>query len=399
MELQYAKLGDNPTREEIKAEIERLKRLANEYKNEEQAIKLTINSIYGGLGNQYFIAHNSDVAEAVTLQGQDLLKFSDTIVNQYFHEIWPTDTELHKHLGIDGVSDAYKFAAMKSPVSVYGDTDSLYIEFESAMNSCVWKGDPVEFILKMNDFRLKPYLDAKFEEYAKKWNTVNYQDFELENISDAGIWLAKKKYMLNVIWESGIRIEPLTQIIYKGVELAQSVTPIFARERLTDLIKFIFVRKKELQLRELIGKLKPIKAEFKIAEPEKISLGKSVNDYQTYILNDTTALEIGKKTPMQVRAAAVYNYMLNNVENGKYKGKYELIRSRDKIKYYYSKVEKPGDSDVFAFIPGSYPYEFALKIDYDTQFAKTIIDPLNRICAVMNIPQISPTLFMAQPLF
>ena len=396
MELQYAQITKDSTRDEIRAEIERLKRLANEYKNEEQAIKLTINSIYGGLGNQFFVAHNSDVAEAVTLQGQDLLKYSDMVVNYYFHDMWHLDKELHAHLGIEGEVTPIK---THISVSIYGDTDSLYVAFQDVIDSCKWVGDSVDFILKINDFRLKAYLDNKFEEYAKKWNTVNYQDFELENISEAGIWLAKKKYMLNLIWESGIRIEPLTQIIYKGVELAQSSTPIFARERLLDLIKFIFTRKKELQLRELIGKLKPIKAEFKIAEPEKISMGRSINDYQAYVINDTTALEVAKKIPMQVRAAAVYNYVLNNYEHGKFKGKYELIRSRDKIKYYYAKVERPGDSDVFAFIPGSYPYEFALKIDYDTQFAKTIVDPINRICSVMNIPQISPTLFMAQPLF
>ena len=394
MEFQYAKLGTSPSREEIKTEIDRLKRLANEYKNEEQAVKLTINSIYGGLGNQYFIAHNSDVAEAVTLQGQDLLRYSQTMVNYYFQQQWHLDKELHAHMGIEG-----DVTPIKSDVSVYGDTDSLYIEFQTAMDSCKWEGDPIDFILKMNDFRLKPYLDEKFEEYAKKWNTVNYQDFELENISDAGIWLAKKKYMLNVIWESGIRIPSLTQIIYKGVELAQSVTPIFAREKLTELVKFVFTRKKDLQLRELIGKLKPIKAEFKIAEPEKISMGKTVNDYQNYVINDTTSLEVKKGIPQQIRAAAVYNHVLNNYDSGKYKGKYELIRSRDKIKYYHAKVERPGDSEIFAFIPGSYPYEFALKIDYDTQFARTIIDPMNRICKVMNMPDISPTLFMAQPLW
>jgi DNA polymerase elongation subunit (family B) len=40
--------------EEIKAEILRLKKMSDNYKNEEQGVKLTLNSIYGALGNQYF---------------------------------------------------------------------------------------------------------------------------------------------------------------------------------------------------------------------------------------------------------------------------------------------------------------------------------------------------------
>ena len=47
--------------EEIKAEILRLKKMSDNYKNEEQGVKLTLNSIYGALGNQYFACFNTEV--------------------------------------------------------------------------------------------------------------------------------------------------------------------------------------------------------------------------------------------------------------------------------------------------------------------------------------------------
>ena len=50
------------TQEEIKDRIEKLTSLKNEYKNEEQAVKLTMNSIYGAIGNNYFVCFNPDVA-------------------------------------------------------------------------------------------------------------------------------------------------------------------------------------------------------------------------------------------------------------------------------------------------------------------------------------------------
>ena len=72
------------TKEELKLKIEELTALKNELKNEEQAVKLTMNSIYGAVGNNYFACFNTDVAEAVTLQGQDLIKYSEKIIHRYF---------------------------------------------------------------------------------------------------------------------------------------------------------------------------------------------------------------------------------------------------------------------------------------------------------------------------
>jgi DNA polymerase elongation subunit (family B) len=87
-------------------------------KNEEQAIKLTMNSIYGAIGNAWFVCFNPDVAEAVTLQGQDLIKYSEKILHRYFHEFWHQDKELHDKLGLTSVKKVVK------PLVVYGDTDS-----------------------------------------------------------------------------------------------------------------------------------------------------------------------------------------------------------------------------------------------------------------------------------
>ncbi len=39
--------------DEIRKEIERLKQLSNAWKNEEQAVKILLNSVYGGLANKW----------------------------------------------------------------------------------------------------------------------------------------------------------------------------------------------------------------------------------------------------------------------------------------------------------------------------------------------------------
>lgn len=375
---------------EIEEKITRLTSLKNELKNEEQAIKLTMNSIYGAIGNNWFVCFNTDVAESVTLQGQDLIKYSEMVLNRYFHEFWHIDKELHEKLGLNSVKRVAK------PMVIYSDTDSNYVTFEEVVASCDWKGDPKDLILKLNEYRIGDYLKNCFDKYSKKWGTQNHQDFELETLAANGIFLGKKKYVTNLIYDSGVHMEALSQLKTTGVEMIKGGTPPFVREKLIYLTKFIFSKGKNFNIREFVKELKEIKKDFKIQEPQNISAAISINNYEKFILNDTTALEVAKGCPIHVRASGYHNYILNN---SKYKDKYPLIRSTDKINYYFVKTKSVAENNVFGFSQGTYPYEFAPPIDYDVQFTKTILDPINRFIEVMGYNNISPNLFMINSLF
>lgn len=54
----------------------------------EQGCKKFINSVYGALGSKFYVCGNVDIAESVTLQGQDLIKYSVKCVNKFFKEYW-----------------------------------------------------------------------------------------------------------------------------------------------------------------------------------------------------------------------------------------------------------------------------------------------------------------------
>jgi DNA polymerase elongation subunit (family B) len=375
---------------EIQKKIERLTSVKNELKNEEQAIKLTMNSIYGAIGNNWFICFNPDVAEAVTLQGQDLIKYSEKILDKYFHEHWHLDTELHERLGITKVKKVTK------PLVVYGDTDSNYVTFQEVVDSCDYPGDDKDLIIKINEYRLNAYLRKCFDIYSKKWNTMNYQDFELETLSYNGIFLGKKKYVVNLSYDSGLHMEPLQQLKFTGVEMIKGGTPPFVREKLIYLTKFIFSKGRSFDIREFVKELKAIKKEFKTQEPKNISASVNINNYEKFILNDTTGFEVAKACPIHVRASGYHNYLLNN---SKYKSKYSMIRSAEKVNYYFVKIKSAAENNVFAYPQGTYPYEFAPPIDYDEQFTKTILDPINRFIEVMGYNRISPNLFMINALF
>jgi DNA polymerase elongation subunit (family B) len=279
---------------------------------------------------------------------------------------------------------------------VYGDTDSNYVTFQEVVASCDWKGDDKDLILKINEYRLSGYLKKCFDIYSEKWGTDNYQDFELETLSINGIFLGKKKYVTNIVYSDGVHSEPLSAIKTTGVEMIKGGTPPFVREKLLFLTKFIFSKGRSFNLREFVTELKTIKKDFKAQQPENISAGIAVNNMEKFILNDSTALEVAKACPIHVRASGYHNYLLNN---SKYKDKYPLLRSGDKVRFYFVKTKSSMDNNVFAFAQGAYPYEFAPQIDYDEQFTKTILDPINRFIEVMGHNPISPNLFMINTLF
>jgi hypothetical protein len=76
-----------------------------------------------------------------------------------------------------------------------------------------------------------------------------------------------------------------------------------------------------------------------------------------------------------------------------------LLRSGDKVNYYFVKIKNINDNNVFAYPQGVFPYEFAPPVDHDEQFTKTILDPINRFIEVMGFNPISPNLFMINALF
>ena len=158
--------------DELKAEIQKLKDIKEEYFNLEQSIKIFINSVYGACASPYFVGYNIHVAEAVTLQGQDLIKYANTVLDDYFMNKWHLDKELHKALGLTYVNK------INQSVVVYNDTDSTYLTFDPLLKSCdapTERKDIIDFILKMKDVRLNKYLSDKFDSYAKERNTEDLQ--------------------------------------------------------------------------------------------------------------------------------------------------------------------------------------------------------------------------------
>jgi DNA polymerase elongation subunit (family B) len=393
--MKYCKIDPNiASKEEIVAEINRLTDLMNLKKNEEQAIKIFINSVYGATASPYFVGYNVRVAEAITLQGQEMIKYVSKIINRYFNEFWHRDKILHEKIGITRADQ------IKDEVAVYGDTDSCYVTFQDVVKGTDWTEDPRKLIHLIYEHRLKEYLDKSFVTMASQAGTENIQDLEMETISHSAIFLKKKKYVMDKAWKvgagGGSYYEPQKKIDAKGVEIVQSSTPAFARKKLMELLKIIFQERNKLNMRKFADLLKKEKESFMLDNIENISMSSSISDYEKGIGEDRKKLIINDHCPMHVRAAGYYNYILNN---SKWKSKYQLIKSGDKVRYYYAKQDGVGEQNVFAYLPGNFPSEFAPPVDYDMQFAKCVIDPINRFIAATGLPPLPPELIVRTQLF
>lgn len=368
-------------------ELQIIKAEAEKYYQYEQSVKLMLNSIYGAFGNPYFYFFNVDIAETITLQGKDAILYTEDLINKYFREFWHKDTDVHKQMSITVTGKIEK------PVGIYIDTDSIYVKFDEVIKKSNWKGSEKEFILSLYKTRLGSYIEKILEKYAVVNNAENFLSFELESIAKNAIWLAKKKYMQNIVWKDpGIHYDDLTKISSKGFEIIQSSTPVFAREKLKELLTYIF-SVDELNMKAFATLLKDIKRQFKLANIDQISFSKKVNNYQKYIINDYDEFEIGSKCPIGVRAAGYHNYLLHN---SGLKGKYQPLGNGEKLKMYFS-LDK--SCEVFAYAPGDFPYEFAPAIDYDMQFEKTILDPINRVVTAMKFKGFNRNLIYTTSIF
>ena len=256
----------------------------------------------------------------------------------------------------------------------------------------------LDFIHGMDHFRIAEYFKLKLEEHAAKYGVENREDFELERIDESIINIAKKKYIQHIVYEDGIYYDPLTYFYPKGVELVRSSTPAFARDKIIGIVKYLFTNPDSFNIKELLKLVKNLKKEFDLCVPDRIddiSMQSSCSNYEEKVLSDKDKLVFVTGAHFSVKAAAFHNYLLH--KNSKMQEKYDFIKSGSKIKYYYCKDKSV--NDIFAYVRGSYPIEFAPEIDLTTQFNKSILSPINSIIEPLGLPTINERLSVIMDIF
>lgn len=311
------------------------------------AIKILLNSLYGAMGNKYFRYFDLRIASAITLTGQEVIKYAETNVNNYLDD----------------------FLGESKDRVIAMDTDSLYIGVKDVIDKFK-PNNPVSFLDEFGSKAIEPMLAKAFDQFAERTKAYsNRMVMKREAIADRGIWTAKKRYILNVHNNEGVQYaEPKIKIM--GIEAVKSSTPQSCRTAMNKLFKVI-VTGDETKTQEAIALFKE---HFKTLSADQIAFPRGVTDVSSYSEKGSI---YRKGTPIHVRGSLLYNHHLKAKGLDK---KYQLIQNGDKIKFVYLQVPNSIQENVVAF-PDFLPEELELNkyIDYNLQFQKTFIDPIDII--------------------
>jgi DNA polymerase elongation subunit (family B) len=322
--------------------------------NIQMAKKISLNSAYGAIGNQYFRYYKLANAEAITLSGQVSIRWIENRMNGYLNKLLKTDD-------VDYV--------------IASDTDSIYLNMgplvDKVFNTGVSdKGKVVDFLNKACESQIEPFIEESYKDLADYVNAYDQKMFmKRENIADRGIWTAKKRYILNV-WDSeGVRYaEPKLKMM--GIEAVKSSTPAPCRKMIKDALKMMMSGTED----DVIDFIAECRNNFKKLPPEEISFPRSVSDVVKYKSHSEIYT---KGTPIHARGALLFNHY---IKQNKLTNKYSLIQNGEKIKFLYLKKPNPIHENVISFIQ-DFPKELSLNkfIDYELQFSKAFLEPLKII--------------------
>jgi DNA polymerase elongation subunit (family B) len=339
---------------ELQYEVERLN-------TKQMVIKILVNSCYGYMGNKQAPIGDDDIASSVTLTGQAVIKQAGKLLQQYLRTKFNITNE-------HTLEESW----------VYSDTDSCYFSLGCIEDQVPIKINGVitpEFYNSVQD--LEDYLNTHITSWAKKALRTNDSRFvfKRECISDVGVFLQKKRYVMHILDDEGIKVDKFK---YTGVEVVRTTMPNAIKPYAKKIIETMLTTQSLLETNKILNETYDT---FKTLTPEDIAFVMGVKGYDKYA-KTCREFNIGKGTPIHVKAAYLHNFInrKHSIEN-----KYEDITSGDKIRYFYTQQPNKYGIDVIGFkysLPEEYK-EF-LKIDYEKMFEKILFNSIERFYQSVN---------------
>jgi DNA polymerase elongation subunit (family B) len=322
------------------------------YNNFQMARKIQLNSLYGAMANEYFRFYDDRIAEGITLSGQYIIRATAQALDLFVNQIVGTKDEMY---------------------SFYSDTDSCYITLKAVVDKFFANKDKdklIDILDKIGTEQIEPCISKAMDslvEYTHAYEKKIF--FKREAIADKAIWIAKKRYAMNVYDNEGTRYQE-PQLKVMGLEIVRSSTPAPVRKTLKEAVRLILTEDENT----LHTFIENARQDFVKMQPEDIAFPRGCNNVGKY----TSATDIyAKGCPIHVRGSLLYNYYLkkNNLTHI-----YEIIQEGDKIKFLYLKEPNTLRENCISF-NSVIPKEFNIHryVDYDLMFTKAFLDPVETI--------------------
>jgi DNA polymerase elongation subunit (family B) len=345
--------------------LSEVKREAGIAQSMQMVKKVQLNSAYGAIGNEFFRFFDVRQAEAVTMSGQFTIRLVESRLNAALNGWFKTT-------GVDYV--------------IASDTDSVYLNLAPLVPKETKASTKIviDMLDRFCKTQIEPILNTTFTELFTVFNGhQNVLSMKREVLADTCIWLAKKRYFMNV-WDSeGVRYdEPKMKAM--GVEMVKSSTPLVARSALKAAFELL-LRKTEPDLWSFVAQ---VHAEYQTAPFERIAFPRGMSKLEEF---EGKEGQILSSTPIHVRGSLHYNQYLKETKLGH---KYPELRAGEKVRFAYLKMPNPLHSNVIS-VPKTIPKEWGLEsyVDREMQYQKSFLAPLKAVLDLIGwTPELVETL-------
>lgn len=331
--------------------------------------KILINSVYGYLGTVYSRLYDFDNCVAVCINGQNITKTTANTLDNFFERKF-------------NIKD----------VVIYGDTDSVYLGYNKVFEKIKIPKDTDEpeeinkiiekYISDDNNPKCIESVTTNVIQKAMESLTqerCNCSDnkifFKREAVARNGIFLERKRYVAWVLNDEGVSVNKLK---VTGVEIVRSSTPIIVQKFLKEIVFDMLKKNNKEYTRKQVSDARD---KFMSASPEEIAKPTGIKTYDKYV----SRMEGGdnKGVPSQVKAAFIYNNIINKDRN--LKQKYEEIFEGDKMKLLYMKKDSVWRNESFGF-KDKWVTELEVEhlIDREKQMEVVFVNPLLPFYHIMN---------------
>lgn len=316
----------------------------------QRAVKVLNNAVYGITANERFRLYDLRLSEGITTAGQVIIRSSTYIMNEYANNLAGT---------------------MNKDYVITNDTDSIIFTLDGIINNSILptERDPkiLADIANYNKLcqehvneSIYNIIKNVFYKY-KVTKTNNFLMIKNEWLANAGLFVAKKNYVINMVFKEGVPYEKMKST---GISLRRSSTPKVLKPFLENVLEKILSFADNNEVNQLIvEECRKIKEDYSIRD---IALPISVNDMDSY-----------ENLPVHIRGAKIWNDYytpsdLNKITVGKVK--YIYVKSWDKQELNLNKeyvISIPDTDRDWNYISDK------IVIDYDRMKERLIIKPIS----------------------
>ena len=328
--------------------------------------KIILNSMYGVLGLSVFRFYDLDNAEATTLTGQALIKFSKKITNHFYNKELGTDDDYVICIDTDSIfASAIPLVEKRFPNQKLSDT----MMTQRIMEICS---------------EVQDYLNESYNFFGKKFCNVEKEkhvfDIKQEVVAKSGLFITKKRYGLRIINDAGRKVN---KIHVKGLDTVRSNFAVAMKELLGNVLDDILadVPKEKIDERISLFKRNMVNLHYDVmANPIGV---KGIGKYEVKE-EDSPFSTYKKGTPVHVKASINYNSLLEYWYEGR---KYEKIINGSKIKWVYLKNNEFG-FDTIAYKGYEDPPQILelikTHIDHDRMFEQAMTKKIGMFYKAMS---------------